>query len=192
MPAREVAAANVAAQWASPPATPNHLAPTVPRWHADLVRRQRACPRPSPGRPRTAQAIRVLVPEMADDNLGRGCRRIRGELIGLGSKIAPSTVWQIVNAVCERVIGTLRRELSDRLLIVNEYHLRWVLTEYVLHYNTGRPHRSLGQHLVPQPLQRARAECLPPRAGDRRGRHLVRRCHGTSGRSPGSAAMTSA
>ena len=42
-------------------------------------------------------------------------------------------------AVCERVIGTLRRELFDRLLIVNEYHLRQVLTEYVLHYNTGRP-----------------------------------------------------
>jgi len=49
------------------------------------------------------------------------------------------------NAICERVIGTLRRELFDRLLIVNEYHLRRVLTEYVLHYNTGRPHRSLGQ-----------------------------------------------
>ena len=31
-----------------------------------------------------------------------------------------------------------------------------------------------GQHLVPQPLQRTRAECLPPRAGNRRGRHLVR------------------
>ncbi len=43
------------------------------------------------------------------------------------------------NAICERVIGTLRRELLDRLLIVNEDHLRQVLTEYLMHYNTARP-----------------------------------------------------
>ena len=49
------------------------------------------------------------------------------------------------NAICERMIGTLRRELLDRLLIVNEHHLRQVLNEYLLHYNTARPHRSLGQ-----------------------------------------------
>ena len=36
-------------------------------------------------------------------------------------------------------------ELFDRLLIVNEHHLRRVLTEYLLHYNTARPHRALGQ-----------------------------------------------
>jgi len=60
------------------------------------------------------------------------------------------------NAVCERVIGTLRRELFDRLLIVNEYHMRQVLTEYVLHYNTGRPHRALGQ------LTPAQAGTEPP------------------------------
>jgi putative transposase len=49
------------------------------------------------------------------------------------------------NAICERIIGTLRRELFDRLLIVNERHLRRVLTEYLRHYNAARPHRSLGQ-----------------------------------------------
>jgi transposase InsO family protein len=49
------------------------------------------------------------------------------------------------NAICERIIGTLRRELPGRLLIVNEHHLRQVLTEYLQHYNTARPHRSLGQ-----------------------------------------------
>ncbi len=49
------------------------------------------------------------------------------------------------NAICERMIGTLRRELFDRLLIVNEHHLRRVLTEYLLHYNAARPHRALGQ-----------------------------------------------
>jgi Integrase core domain len=49
------------------------------------------------------------------------------------------------NAICERIIGTLRRELFERSLIVNEHHLRRVLTEYLLQYNTARPHRSLGQ-----------------------------------------------
>jgi len=48
------------------------------------------------------------------------------------------------NAICERIIGTLRRELFDRLLIVNESHLRRVLTDYLRHYNTARPHRALG------------------------------------------------
>ena len=37
------------------------------------------------------------------------------------------------NAICERIIGTLRRELLDRMLIVNEHHLRRVLTEYLAH-----------------------------------------------------------
>lgn len=60
------------------------------------------------------------------------------------------------NAICERVIGTLRRELLDKLLIVNEHHLRRVLTEYLLHYNTARPHRSLGQ------LTPAQADTRPP------------------------------
>jgi len=49
------------------------------------------------------------------------------------------------NAICERIIGTLRRELLDRMLIVNEHRLRRVLTEYLLHYNDARPHRSLCQ-----------------------------------------------
>jgi putative transposase len=40
------------------------------------------------------------------------------------------------------MIGTLRRELFDRVLIVNEHHLRRVLTEYLRHYNTARPHRA--------------------------------------------------
>jgi putative transposase len=61
------------------------------------------------------------------------------------------------NATCERVNGTLRREqLLGRLLIVNERHLRQVLTEYLLHYNTARPHRSLSQ-LTPD-----QADSRPP------------------------------
>jgi len=39
------------------------------------------------------------------------------------------------NAICERTIGTLRRELLDRALIVNEHHLRRILTTYLHHFN---------------------------------------------------------
>jgi len=69
---------------------------TLLRWHADLVRRRWTYLCRGAGRPRTAQAIRALVLEMARDNPGWGYRRIHGELTGLGHKIAPSTVWQIL------------------------------------------------------------------------------------------------
>jgi transposase InsO family protein len=50
------------------------------------------------------------------------------------------------NAIAERFIGTLRRECLDHLLITGPRHLAAVQREYVQHYNTYRPHRSLGQH----------------------------------------------
>jgi putative transposase len=49
------------------------------------------------------------------------------------------------NAIMERWIGSLRRELLDRILILNARHLRHVLAEYEHHFNTHRPHRSLDQ-----------------------------------------------
>jgi putative transposase len=61
-----------------------------------------------------------------------------------------------MNAVCQRVTGTLRRELPGRTLILNERHLTLVLREYVRHYNGLRPHQSR-QHKPPdvatQPLR---------------------------------------
>jgi putative transposase len=52
-----------------------------------------------------------------------------------------------MNATCERLIGTLRRELLDRMLILNQAHLRAVLAEYQVHYNTARPHQGIGQRV---------------------------------------------
>lgn len=49
------------------------------------------------------------------------------------------------NAICERVVGTIRRECLDRMLILGRRHLETVLCEYVEHYNRYRPHRSLKQ-----------------------------------------------
>ena len=60
------------------------------------------------------------------------------------------------NAICERMIGTLRREVLGRLLILSEQHLRQVLTEYLRHYDTARPHRARGQ------LTPAQASTCPP------------------------------
>jgi transposase InsO family protein len=255
---------------------------TILAWHRRLVSRKwdytaRRCP----GRPSTAAAIKKLVIRMATENPTWGHRRVQGELVRLGHRIAASTVWQILhdagidpaprrsgptwrqflstqakavlavdfvhvdtvllrriyaliavehgsrrahlvgvsahptgtwttqaarnlmmdladrvttiafllrdrdsrfttafdavftadsiriltsppgapraNAICERMIGTLRRELLDRVLIVNEHHLCRILTIYLRHFNAARPHRTLEQ------LTPAQAETQPPR-----------------------------
>jgi putative transposase len=56
------------------------------------------------------------------------------------------------NAICERVIGTIRRECLDWLIPVSQGHLRSILKSWVEHYNRGRPHSSLGPG-VPDPPQ---------------------------------------
>jgi len=63
----------------------------------------------------------------------------------------------LVRAV-DAILGThMRREVLDRLLIVSEHHLRQVLSEYLVHDNTARPHRALGQ------LPPAHAHSRPPK-----------------------------
>jgi putative transposase len=256
---------------------------TILAWHRKLIARKwDYTARRRPGRPPTAAAIKNLVERMAKDNPTWGHRRVQGELVRLGHRIAASTVWQILhdagidpaprrsgptwrqfltaqaqfvlavdfmhvdtvflrriyaliavehgsrrahlagvtahptgawttqaarnlmmdlsdrvttvtfllrdrdsrftaafdavfaaegiriltsppqapraNAICERMIGTLRRELLDRLLIVNEHHLRRILATYLHHFNTARPHRTLGQ------LAPIQAETHPPQA----------------------------
>jgi transposase InsO family protein len=56
------------------------------------------------------------------------------------------------NAIAERFVGTVRRELLDRLLIVNRRHAAAVLHEFERHYNDHRPHRALGQAAPSRPL----------------------------------------
>jgi transposase InsO family protein len=52
-----------------------------------------------------------------------------------------------MNTTCERLVGTLRRELLDRILILSAAHLRAALTEYQAHYNTARPHQGVAQRV---------------------------------------------
>ncbi|MGM1058566.1 integrase core domain-containing protein [Saccharothrix sp. Mg75] len=57
-----------------------------------------------------------------------------------------------MNAHCERVIGTIRRELLDHILITGESHARQILTTYEDHYNRHRPHQARDQ-LPPEARQ---------------------------------------
>lgn len=259
---------------------------TVLRWHRTLVARRWTYGHRPPGRPQTAKTVRDLVVRLAGENPGWGYQRITGELDGLGHRVSPGTVRNILikagldpaprrtgptwrqflaaqaqgilavdflhidtitlkrtyvfvgiehatrrahllgltrhptgtwvtqqarnlsmtlatpfrfvirdrdvkytpgfdavftaeggetiktpvrapraNAICERWIGTLRRECTDRLLIYSERHLLLVLQEYLAHYNQHRPHRALERRPPAPPAPRPTAS----------GAHLRRR-----------------
>jgi putative transposase len=74
------------------------------------------------------------------------------------------------NAFAERFVGSIRRELLDRILITNQRHAAAVLRQYEQHYNSHRPHRTLGQAAPLRPLpQRATTEIHHVRRHDRLG-----------------------
>lgn len=64
--------------------------------------------------------------------------------------ITPASPWQ--NGIVERLIGTLRRECLDQIIILGETHLRRTLSAYVAYYNRARPHLALQKDA---PLKRA-------------------------------------
>jgi putative transposase len=121
----------------------------------------------NPDSARTTQAARNFLMDLGQrttsvkflirDRAGQFTRSFDAVFLAEGIKILASPPQAPrANAICERIIGTLRRELLDRMLIVNEHYLRRVLAEYLLHYNDARPHRSLGQ------LTPAQADTHPP------------------------------
>jgi len=90
--------------------------------------------------------LAVSIKFLIRDRAGQFTESFDAVLAADGIRILPSPPQAPrANAVCEPMIGTLRRELFDRLLILNEHHLRRVLTEYLIQVNTARPHRTLGQ-----------------------------------------------
>jgi transposase InsO family protein len=67
------------------------------------------------------------------------------------------------NSICERVIGTIRRECLDWMLPMSEAHLRSILREWVTHYNGGRPHSALGPGVPGPPPGSAHTSKAEPR-----------------------------
>jgi transposase InsO family protein len=274
---------------------------TVLRWHRRLVARKWTYPN-RPGRPPIDDTIVALIERMAQENTGWGYRRIQGELLKLGHRVAASTVHRVLkrlrvppapqrdtdmswrrflraqassmlacdffhvdcavtlkrvymffvmevatryvhilgtttnpdgawttqqarnllmdlgdrtddfqflicdragqfttsfdaaltdtgihvvktpprcpraNTYAERFVGTVGREVTDRLLIINEHHLRTVLNRYAAHYNHRRPHQAL--QLTPPtagpPDRKAGLDLDTPPTGPRRPDQRVR------------------
>ena len=77
----------------------------------------------------------------------------KGRIKAMGIRdrpISPSSSWQ--NGIAKRVIGTLRRECLDQMLVFGEAHLRRILSAYVTYYNQARTHMALQKDA---PLHRA-------------------------------------
>ena len=109
----------------------------------------------NPDGPWTAQQIRSLLMDLGDraadfrflvrDRAGQFTASFDALLASVGIeavKIPPRSPR--ANAYAERFVLTARTEVTDRMLIFGERHLRSVLAEYARHYNGQRPHRSRG------------------------------------------------
>ena len=103
--------------------------------------------------PAAAWIWRQVVEATAWGRRPRFLLRDRDAVYGgdLGTRLAGLGVEQLLtpvrapraNAVAERLIGTLRRECLDHLIVLNERDLRAVLAEFAGFYNDARPHRTL-------------------------------------------------
>ena len=77
-----------------------------------------------------------------DDPSGQGQFRHRVKGMGMDEVLtAPHCPWQ--NPFAERLIGSIRRECLNHVLVLSERHLRTILTGYFAYYHRTRPHLSL-------------------------------------------------
>jgi putative transposase len=118
----------------------------------------------------TLQQLRTVVGEagarqyLIHDRDKIFARRLDDSIRALGIAVLRSPVASPkANAICERVIGTIRRECLDWMIPLSEMHLRSILKSWVEHYNRGRPHSRLGPG-VPDP---PRAAEVVPKSKDR-------------------------
>jgi len=83
-------------------------------------------------------------------------KRLDESIKALGIAVLRSPIGSPkANAICERVIGTIRRECLDWLIPISEGHLRAILKDWVEHYNRGRPHSALGPGVPDPPVELA-------------------------------------
>jgi hypothetical protein len=111
---------------------------TLVRWHRGGLRRYwRWKSRSFGGRPQIDAELRALIRRMSADNPLWGAPRIRQ------------------NGFAERLIGSIRRECVDHILVLSETHLRRILKSYARYYNEMRTHRSLDRDApLLRPVQR--------------------------------------
>jgi transposase InsO family protein len=105
----------------------------------------------------TAQQLRQLTPfetgpdfiiRDRDAKFGQDFDRVAE---GLGIRVLKTAIRApLMNATCERFLGSVRRECLDHVIILGESHLRTVLSEYSAYFNASRPHQGLNQR-VPAP-----------------------------------------
>jgi putative transposase len=115
---------------------------TLLRWHRALISRHWTRPHRPPGRPSLAPVLRRLSLRMAAENPTWGYRRIHGELVQLGYRVAPSTVWLLlkragIDPAPRRAGQTWRQFLSAQaksILACDFFHVDTVLLRrlYVL------------------------------------------------------------
>ena len=127
---------------------------TLLAWHRRLVARKwDYTSRRRPGRPPTAAAIRTLIIRMATENPTWGHRRVQGELIKLGHRIAASTVWRILHDAgidpAPRSTGPSWRQfltnqargiLAADFVHVDTVFLRRIYALIVIEHGTRRAH----------------------------------------------------
>jgi putative transposase len=114
--------------------------------------------------PTAVWTARQIIEAFPDDSAPRFLLRDRDAIYGeefarrvkrMGIRevlTAPRAPWQ--NPFVERVIGSIRRECLDHVLILSEAHLRRLLHAYAAYYNTTRPHQSLDRNSPPAPSYR--------------------------------------
>jgi putative transposase len=86
--------------------------------------------------------VTVVVPVDRDSVNGAA---VRHTLKGLGIEevvTEPRSLWQ--NLYCERVVGTIRRDLLDHVIVLNERNLMRLLRQYFEYYHDARCHQGLG------------------------------------------------
>ena len=116
------------------------------------------------GNPTTDWALQQLREAIGDDDGHKYmihdrdhifAKHLDGSIMASGLDVLRTPIRSPkANSVCERVIGTIRRECVDWIIPMSEAHLRAMLQEWVKHYNGGRPHKSLGPG-VPDPPKQA-------------------------------------
>src|ERR1039457_3291463 len=99
------------------------------------------------------EAPRYLIRDRARIYWAIVTRRLRA--MGIRDKpTASASPWQ--NGFAERLIGWIRRECADHIIVLGEMHLRRILTKYAAYYNEVRTHRSLNKD---SPIHRAIQQC---------------------------------